>query len=169
MARKPIEPETEPEERLDRTEHRQAMADLKALANRLAKLPQKVRRTLPMDEELQVELENLATSELKPNRRRTVMRVQLLLGATDLTKLEAALAGDTADAARDRECVRWRTRIIAGGDADLQAYIEEHPAADRQALRTAARDARGTGPAAQRAQTRLLQLLRAGYVTDDDT
>ena len=43
----------------------------------------------------------------------------------------------------------------------LQAFIEAYPGADRQGIRTSAREARGTGPAAARAQTRLLQQIRA--------
>lgn len=141
--------------------------DLKALANHLATLPQRVRRALPLDEELQEQLDLLARAAGRPDRRRLLMRVKLLLGALDLVALDAALSGKGPAAERDRECVRWRTRLIAGDDQDLQAFVEEQPRADRQAIRASIRDARGEGPAAARAQTRLLELLRAAAAACD--
>ena len=142
-----------------RSEHREDMLDLKDIANRLATMPVGHRRTLPFDAELQEQVDLLARTE-GAGRRRLLMRVKLLLGGLDRTLLEAALAGDTPAAARDRECIRWRTRLIAGDDVVLQEFIEAHPDADRQALRTHVRDSRGTTPAAERARTRLLQLVR---------
>lgn len=142
-----------------RSEHRGDMLDLKDMANRLADLSAGHRRTLPLDAETQDVLDLLARSE-GAGRRRVLMLAKRMLGAVDLVQLEAALHGDTPAAARDRECIRWRTRLVGGDDAVLQEFIEAHPGADRQAIRTSTRDARGTGPAAERARLRLLQLLR---------
>lgn len=145
-----------------RNDHRAQMMDLKALANRLARLPQGHRRTLPLDERLQDELDQLAAAGQMPHRRRLLMRVKLLLGSEDLDRLGAALLdGDADAAARERVVQHWRTRILAGDDTVLQEFIEAFPAADRQALRAAIRDARREGPAAARGSYRLLQLLRA--------
>ncbi len=143
-----------------RSEHRGQMLELKALANRLAALPQGQRRTLPLDEELQATLDLLAAADGRSDRRRLVMRAKLLLGSVDQGQLEAALSGHTPAATRDRACVSWRARLVAGNDEILQQFVEAHPNADRQAIRTSAREARGQGPAAARAHTRLLQLLR---------
>lgn len=157
----PEEPDAEPAGRLDRSVHRGQMLDLKALANRIAKLPLATRRTLPLDEDVQAQLDLLAAADPRSDRRRTLMRTKLLLGGVDLVKLEAALAGDTASAAWDRESDRWRTRIVEGDDLVLQAFMEAWPRADRQAIRTCAREARGEGPAAKRAFSRLLGMVRA--------
>lgn len=143
-----------------RSEHHDAMLDLKALANRLAAMPEGQRRLLPLDEETQEALQMLKDAERRPSRRRLLMRARLLLGTADPEKLQQTLTGNTPAAARDRECIRWRTRILAGGDDDLQAFMERWPRADRQAIRANAREARGTSPAAARAQTRLLALIR---------
>lgn len=147
--------------RLDRAEHRAQMLDLKALATRLAKLPQGVRRTLPLDEELQQELDRYAAAGPMPHRRRLLMRVKLLLGSADLERLQAVLGGDTDEAALERSVQRWRKDILAGDDAVLQRFVDAHPAVDRQGLRTASREARKQGAVAARASTRLTQLLRA--------
>ncbi len=164
MARgsRPVDEEVTYAERPLRNDHHDDMLDLKALANRIAAMPQKERRALPLDEEAQEQLDILAASEPRPDRRRTLMRAKLLLGAADQDALQKALAGSSPTALRDRETVYWRTRIIAGGDQDLQTFIEAYPGSDRQALRTHARDARGTGPAAERAAARLLTALREG-------
>lgn len=154
----------EPEEEVfvpsARREHREAMADLKELANHLAALTPGARRELPLDGETLAVLDQLAGAYGRTDRRRLVMRAKLLLGGEDLDKLRAALAGDTPAAAHAREAARWRTRLLAGGDADLQAFVEAWPAADRQALRASLREARGTTPAAVRAQNRVLALLK---------
>lgn len=142
-----------------RSEHRGQMLDLKELANRISAMPQGVRRGLPLDDEAQAQLDLLAVAS-GSDRRRVLMRAKLLIGGADLVALEAALDGDTPAAARDRACIQWRSRLVAGDDVVLQAFMERYPAADRQAVRTATRDARGPGPAGERAKTRLLQLVR---------
>ena len=75
--------------------------------------------------------------------------------------VEAALAGDNEHDQKMRALERWRDRLVAGGDADLQAFIEEHPAADRQRLRTLLRQARGEGKGAAKALKAVFQELKA--------
>lgn len=160
------QPELPPEEETDevaerpvRSVHHNKMLDLKAMANRLAALPKAFRRTLPLDDELQTELDALADCPPTPARRRQVMRVKLLVGRLDPVLLEAALNGHTASAERDERAVYWRGRLADGNDHDLQAFLSDFPAADRQSLRAATREARGP-QATPRARSRLLQLLR---------
>ncbi len=155
------EPSEEAVKPFDRNEHRAAMVDLKALANRIARMTQHQRRMLPLDEDTHEQMDMLAAAARMPHRRRLLMRAKLFLSGCDLVKVQAALEGNTPAAARDRETAHWRTRIVAGDDTVLQAFIEAYPGADRQGIRSSAREARGTGPAAARAQTRLLQQLRA--------
>ena len=164
----PVEETPEPEDlgRPIRREHRNNMIDLKALTNQISRLPQAVRRRLPLDEDVQAQLDRLAAADPRSDRRRVLMRAKLLLGGADLVRLHAALAGDTVAAAWDRESDRWRTRLIAGADADLQSFVEAYPGADRLAIRTSLREARGKGPAAVRATNRLLHLVRAAAVPD---
>lgn len=152
-----------------RSEHRAKMLDLKALANRIAEMPLKVRRALPLDDECQAQFDHLAACAPTPARRRSLMRAKLLLGRVDPHRLEAALQGSTSAAAISETMVYWRTRIVAGGDADIQAFLEQYPAADRQEIRTSAREARGKGPAATRALGRMLDQLRAAAVAPFDS
>lgn len=143
-----------------RSEHRADMDELKALSNQIAAMPVGRRRALPLDADAQAQFDLLAAAEPKPDRRRLLMRAKLLLANVDPELLRAALAGDGPAARWESESVRWRQRLVAGDDALLQDFLQECPKGDRQALRTAAREARGTGPAATRAFARLLQLVR---------
>ncbi len=160
----PPEPEADRPGRPERSEHRAAMLDLKDLANRLAALSRGERRTLPLAEDTLDQLDLLDAADGRVDRRRVLMRAKLLLGREDLVKLDAALAGDTTAAARERELVAWRARIIAGDDAVIQAFIEGYPHADRQAIRTNAREARSAGAGAKAAGDRLLRSLRDAAV-----
>lgn len=65
--------------------------------------------------------------------------------------------------AKDRAAERWRSRLIEDGDSALQAFIDEHPGADRQRLRTLARTAMQDPEAAKtkRARRELLRAIRA--------
>ncbi len=162
MSRKPSMHDltgTEPDGRVVRKDHRAAMEDLKELANLLAALPPGQRRALPLDEETLDELERLAAAGQRPDRRRTLMRVKLLLAGNDLGPVRGALAGRTPAALAAQEAEAWRARILAGDDAVLTIFVDTHPWVDRQALRLAAREARGDTPAARRAQQRLFRLL----------
>lgn len=168
MARRPVVVEEESEDdietdrpgRMVRSVHRADMDELKALANQIAAMPVAKRRALPLDAEAQATFDRLAAAEPRPDRRRTLMRAKLYLANVDPELLRAALAGDTPAARWEAESVRWRDRLVAGDDTLLQTFLGEFPGGDRQALRTAARDARGQGAAATRAHSRLLQLVR---------
>lgn len=145
--------------RVVRSDHRAAMDELKDLANHLADLPSGQRRGLPLDEEVLAELERLAAAGQRPDRRRLLMRVKLLLGESDLAPLRAYLAGETPAAIVARTAEEWRTRLLSGGDEILQRFMNAHPAADRQALRTALREARAEVLPEKRAFQRVFRIL----------
>jgi ribosome-associated protein len=55
----------------------------------------------------------------------------------------------------------WRARLLAGGEAELASFIEQHPATDRQRLRTLLRNAKKSESEAQKkALVALNQALR---------
>lgn len=178
MPRKPTVHDLEDPEyagRVVRSDHRAAMDALKDMANQLAALSPGQRRALPLDAETLAELDRLAAAGHRPDRRRVLMRVKLLLADHDLTPVRAVLAGQTPAALAAQAADAWRARLVGGDDRVLQAFLDAHPGADRQALRTAAREARGESPAAKRAFQRLFKLLaeavlaeRARVEADDD-
>ena len=150
-----------PAVRRDRTTERAFNRSLDALALRMAAMTPGQRRQLPLDPDLLAAIDHLDDLGTKTAHRRQLIRVQGLLRFADLEALEAALAGATAEAARGHALERWRDRLIGGGEDDLQAFVAEHPDADRQQLRSLARTARGESPAAKRAARRLYQALKA--------
>lgn len=149
-----------------RSEHRAEMLALKALANRIAGLPAGIRRTLPLDEETQAQIELLIAADQRPDRRRVLMRAKLLLAGADLPALEAALAGHTPAALLERRLQGWATRILDGDEQVIQSFVESYPRADRQAIRACVRQVRALGaegadgPAAKAARDRLMRQLR---------
>lgn len=145
--------------RVVRSDHRAAMDALKDLANQLTALSPGQRRTLPLDEEARAELERLVAAGQRPDRRRILMRVKLLLAAHDLEPIRAILAGQTPAALAAQSAEAWRARLLGGDDRALHAFLDAHPTANRQALRTAAREARVETPAGKRAFQRLFKLL----------
>jgi ribosome-associated protein len=55
----------------------------------------------------------------------------------------------------------WRRKLLDGGEADLAAFVEEHPRGDRQRLRTLLRNARSASAASKNKALGLLtQALR---------
>jgi ribosome-associated protein len=171
MARKPfheveesgrLREETLSSDRTVRWEHREEMEALKALANRIAKLPPSQRRALPLDEEALEQFDNLANSALKPERRRSLMRAKLLLAHADMEAIHLVLDGGGPALVAAQAAESWRNRIVAGDDGVLNTFLSQHPSGDRQALRSAAREARGGDtPGAKRAARRCLELVRA--------
>lgn len=69
-----------------------------------------------------------------------------LLRDMDAETIRAQLEQHTQQTARDTRQLhvieRWRDRLLAGGDHDLNALMAERPDADRQKLRQLIRDAR---------------------------
>jgi ribosome-associated protein len=79
--------------------------------------------------------------------------LQLRERLEDLSHPNARRASTPAD--------EWRKRLMAGGEADLAAFVEEHPRGDRQRLRTLIRNARKASIAANnKAMGTLTQALR---------
>lgn len=149
----------EPGIRPDRNGDRDQSRELDKLGNRLSELDPGDRLALPMDDELRREVELLAVAGTGPNHRRQLRRVRGLLRGADLDALRAALEGDNLRTARLRALERLRDALVAGGDEELNGWMAEHPDADRQQVRTLARDARAEGERGARAARRLLKVL----------
>jgi ribosomal 50S subunit-associated protein YjgA (DUF615 family) len=71
-----------------------------------------------------------------------------------------ALSGPRPSAAD--EVSDWRTRLVSGNDADLNAFVERFPGADRVQLRMLVRGFRRAKPSEQtRTSQKLERALRA--------
>lgn len=155
-----------PAERRDAVQNKTEKKALDTLTRRLLALPPPKRAKLDLDDDLLEELELLERQGPKSSRRRQMLRLQGLLRSVDVDALNAQLDDDGGSA--DARLERWRQVLIGGGDAELQAFLDEHPDADRQQLRSLARQARGETPAARRAFKRLYQAIKAATPVEAD-
>ena len=150
-------------ERVDRQTHRQGReedAEVEALAKRLLATPPRQRRHYPLSERL---LELLAEHDriVGAARNRHLRHIKKTLRADDMEAIADALDQGSPEERRLHELERWRTRILAGDDQDIQAFVEAYPDADRPTLRALARAARKEGAGALKASKRLFQALKA--------
>lgn len=136
--------------------------ELELWVRRLADLPAGPRGRLPLSEDVLRGLEQYSAMSRTPARGRLARRIKQLLRHEDMVAVGAALEGDSEHDQRLRTLERWRDRLVAGTDADIQAFIEEHPAADRQRIRTLVRKARGEPAGAAKAAKTLFQVLKDG-------
>jgi ribosome-associated protein len=116
-------------------------------------LPEVLLRALAEDARLQGEPRNRHRRRIK----------SLLRGLDDLDVLVDAMSQETKGERRTRELERWRTRLIEGTDADLQAFVAAYPDADRSVLRTIVRTARREDATGLKARKKLFSTLKESW------
>ncbi|MBN1611187.1 MAG: DUF615 domain-containing protein [Polyangiaceae bacterium] len=146
-----------------RRDQRRRESVLLALATKLAALkPEQLDRLELTDSQLET-IDELRVIASASARNRALKRLRAELRETDLVVLERrmnALTGTGPSA--PAEVTEWRTRLVSGNDADLNAFVERFPGADRAQLRTLARRAVHARPSEQaRTSLRLERALRA--------
>lgn len=157
--------DTEALERVQRKSHSEVRADdaaIEALAEALLGRTVRAREALELPAVLMKALAE--HGRLKGSaRNRNMRRLKgLIRGMDDVDALREALDEETPAEKRARELERWRTRILTEGDPAVQAFIDQHPGADRAGIRALARA--GGQPdeaAALKAQKKLFQVLKA--------
>lgn len=81
----------------------------------------------------------------KTARVRELRRIATALRRVDARalrdRLDELASGDRAKVQHEKALERWRERLIDGGDAELSAFVEAYPNADRQRLRQLVRSA----------------------------
>lgn len=133
-------------ERPNKTQIKREIADVQQIAQQLISLSDGATKRIPLDDELK---DAIALARRIRNTRegyrRQLQLVTKLLRSQDYTAVANALnsvqrSGDEENA-RFHALERWRERILSEGDDAIQAFIEDHPQADRQKLRTLTRKA----------------------------
>lgn len=118
---------------------------LQALAESLIRLSAGQLATVPMSDTLRQNVMD-ATTMKKGALRRQIRFLARLLSEEDaeavFTAVERAAHGSREETARLHRIERWRQRLLENEPEALAAFIEMHPAADRQRLRQLLRAAR---------------------------
>ncbi|MFT5585372.1 MAG: ribosome-associated protein [Cognaticolwellia sp.] len=147
-------------ERVYDHEHQAARKRFQDLADLLIALSPGARALLPLDETIQEEINIYLRQGPKSSRRRQLLRVQTLLRTCDLESLDIALESDLQGGQEAQNGPKsWLATLLEGDDAVLMDFVELHPDADRQQLRTLVRRAKPTNPAGLRAKDKLLAAL----------
>ena len=138
---------------------------LQGLAEQMVSLPRAELERLNLDEATWVAIEE--TARIKDIRalRRHYKRIANCLARENTEPLQDLLAARDQEAreasTRHHQLERWRSRLIEEGDAALTEFLDTHPDADRQQLRTLVRAAqRDTERGKPDAPRKLFRLLR---------
>ncbi|MFT4196843.1 MAG: ribosome biogenesis factor YjgA [Pseudoxanthomonas sp.] len=131
-----------------RSQQRREALGVRELAERLVALPPARLAKLPMPEDLLAHVRDTQKVSSHIAHKRQLQYLAKQMRKQDDAALEAirdALdeGGDAAraEAALLHQAEAWRERLLAEGDAALSALLDAFPAADRQRLRTLARNA----------------------------
>ncbi|HEY1325543.1 MAG TPA: ribosome biogenesis factor YjgA [Casimicrobiaceae bacterium] len=150
-----------------KTRRKRDMEALQSLGERLVDLDDARLATLGLPERLLDAVLLARRTTRHEARRRQMQYIGRLMRDVDPAPLEAAFAqwaqGPAEERARFAALERWRERLIDDAAA-FDAFVAEHPAADRAALQrgiAAAREERSRGgpPHHQRALFRLLKAI----------
>ena len=138
---------------------------MQALAERIAGMPRAELGRLRLSEATWAAIDETARIKDLRARRRHWKRIANLLEREDMHAVHALMdeaeGRERAATARHHALERWRERLINEGDAALAAFIDAHPRADRQQLRSLVRAARrDTERGRPEAPRKLFRLLR---------
>lgn len=143
-----------------------ALVERQDLLDALARLPAAEREALPADAELKTAIELLSGMKADSARRRLIRHLARQTATAAWPPLEAVIARSKASraeiAAFEHDAEAWRARLLAEGDAAIDALVAAHPEADRSRLRQLVRNAnREDSPATRRGRRLLLRAVRA--------
>lgn len=159
----------EGEEGVSRSQRKREMLALQELGARLMELSPAQWQALNPGPALSQALEESRRVKGHNARRRHAKRLGKLLRDEEADRVRALFAHLDGDRREERRRLhrleRWRERLLADGDAALEALLAEVPGADRQRLRQLVREGRRERdeerpPASQRRLFRYLRELQ---------
>ena len=170
--RKPIEVLTDPAQEEDedltsrtdlRAERKRSEAAWMEFAKTLTTISERHLLRLQLSEEVLRVVQDTRKITSPGARARALRLVRQELRGLDLGLLRERLEDLSHPNARRASTPAddWRRRLLDGGEAELAAFLEQCPRAERQQLRTLLRNARSAGPASlNKALGTLTQALR---------
>lgn len=151
---------------LSRTQKKQEARSVLQLGLELIALSPSILDQLDLPSDLREAIDLCQRLKIRARSRQKRLIAQLLR-AEDHAAIRKKLDkhGDIriGNVVNEKENERWRKRLIQEGDPALQDFMEAHPTADRQQIRTFVRRARQetANKNTQRAQRELLRVIRS--------
>jgi ribosome-associated protein len=160
-----------------RSQLRREALDVLKLAHALVELTDAQLGHVPIEADLldEVRRARAVTQQIARKRQTQFLAKQMRkLDDADIDAIRVALERDRNAARRETAVLhraeQWRERLVDGGDDALNDFVAQHPEADRQHLRTLARQARAErerGKPAHAARE-LFRVLREALNEKDD-
>lgn len=159
--------DNQPPDETSKSQRKRDMDAIQELADTLAALPTAHLAKMPLPEAILTAIRFAHTIKAHGAKRRHMHYIGKLMREEDLEPVRTALKmlerGHDRDTAKFHAVEQWRDRLLAEGDEGIQAFLTDHPAADRQQLRQLVRKAqldkknnKNTG-----AETELFRTLKA--------
>ena len=134
------------DERPSKSQLKREMHALQALGERIIAMSPAERARFPLSEDMLAAVEETGRIRSHEGRRRHMQYVGKVMRREDLTAIQAVFDEiDQEERRRDlafHRLEKWRDRLIDEDDSAVEAFIAEHPDADRQALRQLIRNAK---------------------------
>jgi ribosome-associated protein len=141
----PLPDDAAGDERPSKTQRKKASHELQDLGEALVGLPADRIAGLPLPDPLRDAVEEFRRTRTHEGKRRQMQYIGKLMRGTDTAPIRQAVLdlqlGRAKDALSLHEAERWRAELIASDDA-VTGFVENHPGADAQQLRTLIRNAR---------------------------
>lgn len=138
------EPDDLPE-RDSKSKRKRQMLALQDIGKILVELPASQLAKIPLDSQLAEAIAMARTLKDHEGKRRQLQYIGKLMRHTDIEPLQDALKKvqlkDQLSKAKFHQVERWRDNLIAEGDVQLQAFIQQFPHTDSQQLRQLIRKA----------------------------
>ena len=132
---------------VSKSELKRDAQEIHRLAEALVALKASEYAKAPLDEDMRAHLDLARRIDAHIAKKRQILYIAKQLRKRTELLPELFLAVDKPksemkkETARMHRLERWRERLINEGDSALSAYLELHPSADRQALRSLVRSA----------------------------
>ncbi|WP_447553211.1 ribosome biogenesis factor YjgA [Vreelandella sp. EE22] len=134
------------QQRPSKSQLKREMHELQALGETLIAMKPAERARFPLSDDMLAAIDETARIRSHEGRRRHMQYVGKLIRKEDLVAIQAVFdAIEQEKEQRDHAFHRlekWRDRLVNEGDPAVDAFLAEHPGADRQVVRQLVRNAR---------------------------
>lgn len=148
-------------QRESKSQRKRDMLALQDMGKRLVELPAAQLAKIPLEPPLAEAINEARLLTSHGAIRRQLQYIGKLMRNIDATPIQTALDNLDLNSQKSKahfhQIERWRDKLIAEDDSTLQAFLDQHPDADRQRLRQLVRNAKKS----TKMDTELFRYLRS--------